>query len=61
MVFVRHTHSLFSSDTIVETVLYSCEVNGIATFSDRKLSDLEYAGNIALLSEDPSKLQVCSK
>lgn len=38
-----------------------CEKSGIDICSGRKLSDLEYADNVILQSEDPSKLQIFSQ
>ncbi|VDP91783.1 unnamed protein product, partial [Echinostoma caproni] len=38
---------------IVETALSSCEDSGIALLPGGRLSDLEYADDNVLLSEDP--------
>lgn len=43
----------------MEITVLSREIIGIDIFSDRKLSDLEYADVPLLLREHPSKLQVC--
>lgn len=43
---------------VIELALSSCEDSGIHTYSDRELSDSEYADDIVLPSENPSKLQV---
>ncbi|VDP80923.1 unnamed protein product [Echinostoma caproni] len=42
-----------SPDLILETALSSCEDSGIELIPGGKLSDLEYADDIMLLSEDP--------
>lgn len=41
----------------VEISLFSCENTGIGICSDRKLSGLDYAHNVVLLTEHPNKLQ----
>lgn len=41
-----------------QIALASCENNGTDMCSDRKLSELEYANDGKLLSEDPGKLHV---
>ena len=47
----------FVVDTLLENALSSCEDSGIELLPGGKLSDLEYADDIVLLSEDPGKLQ----
>ncbi|VDP92221.1 unnamed protein product [Echinostoma caproni] len=47
----------FHSYTCTLQALSSCEDNGIDLLPGGRLSDLEYAEDIVLLSEDPSKLQ----
>lgn len=40
------------------TEIPSCENSGIEIGSHGKLSDLEYADDVVILSKDPSKLKV---
>ncbi|VDP41817.1 unnamed protein product, partial [Echinostoma caproni] len=42
---------------IIETALSSCEDSGIDLLPGGRLSDLQYADDIVILSEDPGKLQ----
>lgn len=48
----------FIIKTIMAIALSSCDNSSIGIFADRKLSDLEYANNIRLLNEDPSKFPI---
>ncbi|VDP90187.1 unnamed protein product [Echinostoma caproni] len=50
-------HQFVDVDLITETALSSCEESGIDLLPGGRLSDLEYAGDVVLLSEDPGKLQ----
>lgn len=43
----------------MEIDLSTCGNCGIDIPSDDKLSELEYADDVALLSKDPSRLQIC--
>jgi hypothetical protein len=48
----------FVIDTIFDTALSSCDDSGIEFLPGGKLSDLEYADDVVLLSENTGKLQV---
>lgn len=47
----------FLVERIIEMALYSYENSGVKIYSDRKLSVLEYANDVAFLHNDPAKLQ----
>lgn len=43
---------------LLEMALSICENSGIDVFPHRKMTDMEYAVAVVLLSEDPSKFEV---
>lgn len=58
MVFVKVALFNLSIEMVRELALASCENSGIGICSDGNLIDFQYADDVALLSENLSKLQV---